>query len=124
MTPSFPDNVETTADGRISYSTFIGLWESLLLVDPCHTLYSLLQIGCWKEHMGLVRRVSPDLLDRHVLRCCVAGMEGVGKSSLLQYLRTGEAGQEGITTPLLTVMCEVEEKHRDIPNDWRYLLVC
>lgn len=123
MTPSFPDNVEATEDGRISYSTFIGLWESLLLVDPCHTLYSLLQIGCWREYTGLVRRTSSDLPDRHVLRCCVAGMDGVGKSSLLQYLRMGEMGHKTITAPLHTVMYEVKDKHRDIPNDWRYLLV-
>ena len=93
-------------------------------MDPRHTLYSLLRIGYWKDYTTLIRWVTPNQIDRHVLHCCLVGKEGVGKSSLLQYLRTESVDPDIIsTTPLHTIVCEVKDQHHHDPNDWRYLLV-
>lgn len=89
LTPAFPDNVNTTETGGITYSTFIGLWFLLLRYEPILTLYTLLQLGYWKDYRSLVRWVKQvyqqsiisrkEQHDRHFVHCCVVGDSSVGK---------------------------------------------
>lgn len=57
LSPLFPENVETTETGGISYSTFIGLWSLLLRYEATLTLYTLLQMGYWRDYHSLIRWV-------------------------------------------------------------------
>lgn len=58
LTPAFPENVVTTPTGGISYNTFIGLWTLLLRYESTLTLYTLLQLGYWKDVHTLIRIIE------------------------------------------------------------------
>lgn len=58
LTPAFPENVVTTPSGGITYNTFIGLWTLLLRYESTLTLYTLLQLGYWKDIHTLIRLVE------------------------------------------------------------------
>ena len=89
LSPLFPDNVETTPSGGITYNTFVGLWSLLLRYESTLTLYTLLQLGYWKDYHVLIRWVkwemkeelicSKDQRDRRFVHCCVVGDDQVGK---------------------------------------------
>ena len=57
LTPQFPDNVDCE-EGGISYQTFIGLWFLLLRYEPILTLYTLLQLGYWKDVHTLIHPIQ------------------------------------------------------------------
>ena len=92
LTPAFPENVVTTSTGGITYNTFIGLWTLLLRYESTLTLYTLLQLGYWKDVHTLIRLVesfsfssfmySKEQHDRHLVHCCIIGDHGVGKVGL------------------------------------------
>lgn len=118
-----PENIEITSSTEMNYQTFFGLWSFLLHIDPRSTLYTLLQLGYWQDYHSLIRWVSHDQADRHIVHCCVVGKDGVGKSSLLQYLRSGTTEVGSIGTPIQTILCPVKSDHEVDPKTWSYVIV-
>ena len=84
LTPAFPENVVTTPTGGISYNTFIGLWTLLLRYESTLTLYTLLQLGYWKDVHTLIRIIDKEQHDRHLVHCCIIGDHGVGKVGMMR----------------------------------------
>lgn len=118
-----PEILDTNSSTEMSYQTFLGLWSFLLHIDPRFTLYSLLQLGIWQDYHSLLRWVSSNQADRCIVHCCIVGKNGVGKSSLLQYLRSGTTEVGGIGAPIQTILCPVKSDPEMDPKTWNYVIV-
>lgn len=57
VSPPYPENVGLTQNGGLPIDVFLGLWFLVLRYECVRTVYSVLQLGYWKEYTSLVRWV-------------------------------------------------------------------
>ena len=88
MSPPYPENVGLTKNGGLPIDVFLGLWFLVLRYECVRTVYSVLQLGYWKDYTSLVRWVryrktggvrGSDEKDRQVVHCCFVGKDRTGK---------------------------------------------
>lgn len=57
VSPPYPENVGLTKNGGLPIDVFLGLWFLVLRYECVRTVYSVLQLGYWKDYASLVRWV-------------------------------------------------------------------
>lgn len=88
VSPPYPENVGLAKNGGLPIDVFLGLWFLVLRYECVRTVYSVLQLGYWKDYASLVRWVKyrntggvrgSDEKDRQVVHCCFVGKDRTGK---------------------------------------------